>query len=72
MVGATYEQDTAMAIPTSIWKMEMAIKELPWYAFIRRWQMQGELAEFRYLGGKLGFIRAMKELEDMGLVKRVQ
>lgn len=72
MVGATETNDKAAAIPMNIWKMERAIKELPWYAFIKRWKMQEELATARMLGAAIGFYKAMGDLEKLGIITRVQ
>lgn len=59
-----------MSVPMNIWGMERAIRELPWYAFIKRWKMQDELAEMRAIGARIGFYKAIKDLEDIGMITR--
>lgn len=72
MVSSSLEADEVFVIPMNIYKMEKAIQDLPWYSFIKRWKLQAELAEMRSIGARIGFIKAMKDLEEIGLIKRVK
>lgn len=70
MVEATFEQDSAMSIPMNIWAMEKAIRELPWYAVIKRWKMEEELAVMKATGARIGFYKALKDLEEIGIINK--
>jgi hypothetical protein len=68
MVSAT-EVDLTMQVPMNIWKLERAIKELPWYSFLRRWQLQDKLANMRAEAAIAGFRMAIKDLHEAGILE---
>lgn len=58
-----------MELPWEIMKAERAIKELPWYSFLKRMKMKEQLAGMRMTGAIAGFHLALKDLEKAGIIK---
>lgn len=71
MVGSMPE-DRDFALTWQIMEIERHIGKLNWWNFIERYKAKQTLAEVRMLAIQAGLARAMEDLEEIGIVKKIK